>query len=596
MGQAQSVSSIDKMSKTPSVKQKYDTIKDEVIRLKFKDYKYVRPDLNETKDAFNIALNRFKEASSIDDAEKAIDQINRLRFDFNTMSTLAYIRNSIDTNDTFYDQEKDFFDQNSPRFSQLNNLFYQALVKTKFRSELEQRKGALLFKKAELSLTTFSPEIMQDLQEENILASQFQKLMASAQIEFEGKKRNLSQMGPFSQSIDRNMRKKASLATTGFLKQNEEKLDKIYDQLVHVRDKIAKTLGYQSFIELAYNRWGRTDYGPKDVAQFRKQVLEHVVPINTMLTNQKQKRLKLDTLYHYDLALEFESGNPTPKGDKDWMVKKASQMYQEMSPETDEFFTFMKSRELLDLEAKKGKAGGGYCTFIANYDSPFIFSNFNGTKGDVDVLTHEAGHAFQMYMSRHHEVPEYMTSSQDIMEIHSMSMEFFAWPWVHLFFEEDTEKYKYTHLTYALSLLAYTSAYDEFQHEIYANPELSMAERKAVWRDIDKKYFPYKVYDDNDYLERGNAWQNVMHLFAVPFYMIDYALAQVCALQYWAESRIDRDTAWKSYLSLCKAGGSDSYLGLLKRAQRNNPFEAGSLKQVMPAIKQYLESIDDTKL
>ena len=564
--------------------------------MKFKDYKYVRPNLDETKDAFHIALKRFKEASSVEDAEKAIDQINRLRFDFNTMSTLAYIRHSIDTNDPFYDQEKSFFDQNSPSFSQLTNLFYQALVKSTFRSELEKTKGALLFKKAELSLKTFSPEIMQDLQEENILGSQFQKLLASAQIEFEGEKRNLSQMAPFAQSKDRAMRKKASIATTRFLASHEAKLDKIYDDLVKVRDKIAKTLGYETFIELAYNRWGRTDYTKDDVAAFRKQIVEEVVPLNTYLTKQKQQRLKLEAMYHYDLALNFESGNPTPKGNKDWMVDKASAMYREMSPETDEFFTFMNTNELLDLEAKKGKSGGGYCTFIANYDSPFIFSNFNGTKADVDVLTHEAGHAFQMYMSRHHEVPEYLQSSQDIMEIHSMSMEFFAWPWVHMFFEEDTEKYKYTHLTQALSLLAYTAAFDEFQHEVYANPTYSIQDRKRLWRDIEKKYFPYKVYDENDYLERGNAWQNVMHLFVVPFYMIDYALAQVSALQYWVESREDFKKAWDSYLTLCKAGGSDSYLGLLKLAQRNNPFEPGSLKSVIPEIKKYLESVDDTKL
>ena len=564
--------------------------------MKFSDYKYERPNMDEIKAKFQASLKKFKDASSVEAQEKAIDEINAIRFDFNTMSTLAYIRHSIDTKDEFYDQEKTFYDQNSPQFSQLNNAFYQALTTATFRKELEARKGELLFKKAELSLKTFSPEIMPDLQEENTLASEFQKLLASAEIEFEGETRNLSQMAPFAQSKDREMRKKASKATTGFLKDNEAKLDEIYDKLVKVRHKMAKTLGYDSFTELAYNRWGRTDYGPKHVANFRKQVLETIVPLNTKLTKRKQARLKLDTLYHYDLALDFESGNPTPKGKKDWMVDRATKMYREMSPETDEFFTFMRERELLDLDAKKGKAGGGYCTFIANYQSPFIFSNFNGTKGDVDVLTHEAGHAFQMYMSRHHEVPEYLTSSQDIMEIHSMSMEFFAWPWVNLFFEEDTEKYKFTHLTQALSLLAYTSAFDEFQHEVYAKPDISIDDRKAIWQTIDKKYFPYKVYDNNDYLERGNAWQNVMHLYAVPFYMIDYALAQVCALQYWVESREDREKAWESYVTLCKAGGSDSFLGLLNLAGRKNPFEAGTLEGVVPEIENYLNDVDDTKL
>ncbi|MFU8786287.1 MAG: M3 family oligoendopeptidase, partial [Candidatus Izemoplasmataceae bacterium] len=397
-------------------------------------------------------------------------------------------------------------------------------------------------------------------------------------------------------STNRDMRRRASKATSSFLQENEEKLDKLYDDLVKVRTEIAKKLGYKNFVELAYNRWGRVDYGPEDVANYRKQVFEHVVPLNTELTKRKQKRLNLDPIYHYDLSLEFDTGNPKPKGDKDWMVKRASTMYQEMSQETDEFFTFMKTRNLLDLEARKGKAGGGYCTFIANYDSPFIFSNFNGTKGDVDVLTHEAGHAFQMYMSRHHEVPEYLTSSPDVMEIHSMSMEFFAWPWINLFFEEDTEKYKFSHLTHALMIISYGVAIDEFQHVVYENPDMTIEARKKAWLEIDKKYFPYKVYDDNPYLENGNGWQSVMHIFVVPFYMIDYTLAQLSAFQYWVRSRKDHETAWKSYLTLCKAGGSDSFLGLHKLAELKSPFEDGTLKAIIPEIKKYLDSIDDTKL
>ncbi|TVP97090.1 MAG: M3 family oligoendopeptidase [Acholeplasmatales bacterium] len=562
----------------------------------FKEYPYQRPDMQKLQDAFKSALDEFETAESAAVQSACIDTINQLRFDFNTQSTLAYIRHSINTEDPFYDEEKNFFNQNSPVFSHLNNLFYQALTKTPFRDELKKQKGDLLFKKAALSLKTFSPDIMPDLQEENRLASDFQKLYTSAQIDFEGKKRTLTQMGPFAQSKDRAMRKKASQAVSAFMAEHESQFDAIYDQLVKVRTKMAKTLGYDSFVPLAYNRWGRMDYGPDAVKRYREQVLQSIVPLNATLSERKRKRLKLDTLYHYDLALEFESGNPTPKGKKDWLLKQAEAMYKAMAPETDTFFQFMQDHDLLDLEAKKGKAGGGYCTFLPNYGAPFIFANFNGTKGDVDVLTHEAGHAFQMFMSRHHEVPEYLTASLDIMEIHSMSMEFFAWPWVDKFFLEDTEKYKFTHLTHALSLIAYASAIDDFQHVVYENPDLGIEGRKKAWQTIDRTYFPHKVYDDNDYLKRGNGWQSIMHLYAVPFYMIDYALAQVCAFQYWVRAQSDQQASWDSYLSLCKAGGSDTFLGLLKLAGLNNPFEAGTMQALMPEIKAYLDGVDDTKL
>lgn len=562
----------------------------------FKDYPYKRPDMAALKQAFEAALKAFETAETVQAQAESIDTINQLRFDFNTQSTLAYIRHSINTEDAFYDAEKTFFNQNSPLFSQLNNQFYQALIKTPFRKELEAQKGALLFQKAELSLKTFHPDIMADLQEENRLASDFQKLYASAQIEFEGEKRTLTQMGPFTQSKDRTMRKKASQAISGFMAEHEAEFDAIYDQLVTVRTKMAKTLGYDSFVPLAYNRWGRMDYGPDAVKRYRDQVLQSVVPLNAKLSERKRQRLQLDTLYHYDLALEFSTGNPAPKGQKDWLLKQAETMYKEMAPETDTFFQFMQDHDLLDLEAKKGKAGGGYCTFLPNYGAPFIFANFNGTKGDVDVLTHEAGHAFQMFMSRHHEVPEYLTASQDIMEIHSMSMEFFAWPWMDTFFLEDTEKYKFSHLTHALSLIAYASAIDAFQHIVYEQPELGIEGRKKAWQTIDRQYFPHKVYDDNDYLERGNGWQSIMHVYAVPFYMIDYALAQVCAFQYWVRAQKDFKTAWDSYLTLCQAGGSDTFLGLLNLARLNNPFDADTMASIVGEIEAYLNQVDDTKL
>lgn len=547
------------------------------------------------QETFQKALTRFNEARNAEAQEQAIDQINQLRFDFGTMARLASIRHSIDTTDAFYDKEKDFFNQNGPMFSQLNNQYYKALIASPFKDALIKRKGRLLFDKAEQSIRTFSKEILSELQEENTLASEHQKLLASAQIDFKGKKRNLSQMAPFSQSSDRETRKAASKAVTGFYQEHEAKLDEIYDKLIKVRTKIAKKLGYPSFTELAYDRLGRTDYDANDVAQYRKQVIEQIVPLNTALFKRKQKRLNLDPIYHYDLSLDYLSGNPTPKGDKDWMVEQASHMYREMSDETDAFFTFMREKNLLDLEAKKGKAGGGYCTFISNYDSPFIFANFNGTKHDVDVLTHEAGHAFQMYMSRHHEVPEYHMATMEVSEIHSMSMEFFAWPWIDNFFKEDTEKYKFSHLSQALGLISYGNAIDEFQHEIYANPNLTKKARKALWKSIDKKYFPYKVYDDNAYLEAGNGWQGIMHIFAVPFYMIDYTIAQVCAFQFWVKSQTNKDAAWENYVKLCKAGGSRSFLDLLKLANLENPFTPGTLSTVIPEIENYLNAIDDSR-
>ncbi len=562
----------------------------------FSEYPYQRPDMEAFTTAFTTAIDTFKNADTADVQETAMDTIHQLRFNFDTMQSLASIRHSIDTKDEFYDQEKDFFDENGPLFEQLNHRYYQALAAARFKDELTTRKGSLLFDIAEQALRTFNDAILEDLKKENRLISRYDKLIAGAEIEFEGEVRNLTQMSPFMQKPDRDVRRRASRAVSAWFASQEETLDDIYDELVQVRSQIAKTLGYDNFTNLAYDRLGRLDYGPEDVATYRRQVRDNLVPLASELVKRQGNRLGIDTMMSYDLPFEFKTGNPKPKGNKTWMIEKAKTMYQAMSPETDEFFRYMLARELMDLDVKKGKMGGGYCTYIPNHESPFIFANFNGTKHDVDVLTHEAGHAFQVFRSRHHDVPEYMWATLEASEIHSMSMEFFAWPWIDAFFENDTEKYKFSHLAGALMFIPYGVAVDEFQHRIYEKPSMTKEERKLTWREIEKTYLPYKKYDDDNFMERGGFWFRQGHIFAVPFYYIDYTLAQVCAFEYWIKAQEDRTEAWKSYLRLCDAGGSRSFVGLLDLAGLKNPFEPGTIATMVQPLKSFLDSIDDTKL
>ncbi|QVK19136.1 M3 family oligoendopeptidase [Mycoplasmatota bacterium] len=563
--------------------------------MKFENFKYVRPDMDELKKNFEALLSQFNESKSFNEVDEAMKAIIQLRNDFDTMQTLVSIRHSINTVDEFYEKEMDFFDENSPLYQEQVNKYYKALVNSKFKKELEEKWGKHLFNIANLELKTFSPDIIEELQKENKLASAYQKLLASAKIPFEGEERNLSQMTPFAQSKNRETRKNAQLAITNFFVENEEKLDEIYDGLVHVRDTIAKKLGYENFVQLGYDRFTRTDYNAPMVANYRKQVLNDLVPVAQKLLKRQAKRLGVESLKYYDEGLEFLSGNATPKGDEAWMINNAKKMYHELSKETDEFFTFMTEHHLMDLVAKKGKAGGGYCTYISNHKSPFIFSNFNGTSGDVDVLTHEAGHAFQVYSSRKYEVPEYNWPTLEACEIHSMSMEFFTWPWMNLFFQEDEAKYKFSHLSSAVLFIPYGVTVDEFQHFVYENPNATQQERKAKWREIEQKYLPHRDYEDNDFFNRGGFWFKQGHIFGAPFYYIDYTLAQVCAFQYWVKSREDREKAWDSYLKLCQLGGTKPFLSLVENAGLKNPFEDGCIKSVVEPIEAYLNSVDDSK-
>ena len=564
--------------------------------MKFNEYEYEHLDLEKIKAEFSRLIESFKKAKNMKGQVAAFDEIIKLRNHIETMQTLVSIRHSVDTNDEFYDKENEYMDEISPILFGFTNDFYKTLVNSKFKDELVEKYGKFLFDLAENTLKTFSPEIIPDAQEENRLSSKYSKLIASAKIDFDGKELNLSQMVPYTQSKDRNVRIEAAKKVAQFFAENQDEFDNIYDSLVKVRTRMAQKMGYKNFVEFGYKQLSRLEYDAKMVEGYRKQVLENIVPLHTELRERQGKRLGVEKLKFYDEAIKFYSGNADPHGSPEWILNNGKTMYKELSKETNEFFTFMTENNLLDLLSKKGKMSGGYCTYIPEHKAPFIFANFNGTSHDIDVLTHEAGHAFQVYQSRGFEVPEYLWPSYEACEIHSMSMEFLTWPWMDLFFENDTDKYKFIHLSEALLFIPYGVTVDEFQHWVYENPEATPKERREKWLEIEKKYLPTRDYGEVEELKNGIFWFRQGHIFSSPFYYIDYTLAQVCAFQFWIKSRENREKAWQDYLNLCKLGGSKPFFELMKSANLKNPFEEGTLAFVIPKIKEYLDNVDDMNL
>ena len=562
---------------------------------KFSEIEYKRPNFETYKAEYFSVLEKLKVANTYENQKDLIYKINDLSNDFDTAINLIYVRHTINTEDKFYESEKEWMDETMPELSMLSLKYYEVLVKSEFRPALEKEFGEQLFTIADFQIKQTDERLVEDRKKENKLGSEYAKLLASAKIEWEGKELNLSQLVPFKVSKDRAIRKKAADAVFNFLGENVKELDRIYDEMVHLRHGMAKKIGLDNFVELGYYQMMRSDYNPKMVTKFRKKVQDLIVPLVEKLNKRQAKRIGLDALKHYDDGFRFKTGNPEPKGTPEWIIENGKKMYAELSPETNEFFDFMTKYELMDLVTKKGKSTGGYCTFIANYGAPFIFSNFNGTSGDIDVLTHEAGHAFQVYSSKHFKVSEYYWPTSESAEIHSMSMEFFTWPWMELFFKEDTEKYKFQHLSGALHFLPYGVSVDEFQHRVYEKPDMTPEERRAVWREIEMKYKPNLDYDGNAYAEAGGRWQQQAHIYEMPFYYIDYTLAQVCALQFWVKMQEDFKGAWKDYLRLCQAGGSMSFLKLVELAGLKSPFEDGAIEEVVAKVEKYLDDVDDSK-
>lgn len=561
--------------------------------MKFSEMNYKRPDIEYYSQKINNIIETINNANSAEEQLNAHKEFTSLFNSLSTMQTLAHIRNTMNTEDEFYNEENDFFDENSPLFEKMSTDFYRALVESKFRSELEKKLGKLLFINAELQLKSFDPAIIPELQEENKLTTEYVKLMASAQIEFNGKKLNLPQLRLYQELPDRNIRKAAYKKRTEFFEDNKDKLDEIFDNLVKVRTLMAKKMGYENFVELGYIRMGRNCYGPEEVYHFREQVKKHMVPLSNWLHELQRERLGLEKATFIDNALYFKEGNPKPIGTPEQIFEAGKKMYDELSKETSEFFNFMLQNELLDCLSRKGKAPGGYMTYIEDYKSPFIFANFNGTSGDVDVLTHEAGHALNAYLAKDIEIAEYQSSTMEIAEVHSMSMEFFTMPWMNHFFGDRTEDYAFMHLASAINFIPYGCAVDEFQHVVYMNPEMTPVDRKNAWKKIEMEYQPYLDYEDDPFFGAGARWQGQTHIYSVPFYYIDYCLAQTCALQFRNLLTEDYKSAWEKYLDFSKKAGTMTFTDLLESSGLSSPFEEGCVQEVCKgneiAIKRMIE-------
>ncbi len=572
------------------------TLPQEDFEMKFQDMPYVRPDIEAAKQMLAAMTEQLKNAESYEQARAVFIEMEEEAKHVHTMATLCSVRHSIDTRDEFYDAEEKYLNNVMPEVQEYTQAWTLALLESPFRADFANEFGELMFINAEIELKTFDPSIISELQQEANLTTEYQKLIASAQIPFEGNVYTLAQLGPFKTDPDDERRAAAWKAEGQWYKDNQADLDRLYDELTHLRDAMGKKLGYEGYTTLGYYRMGRNCYDKNDVEKFRAAVQKYLVPVADKIYRQQAQRLgKEYPLSFADAALEFRSGNPRPQGSAQDILDQGLKFYEELSPETAEFFHTMIDNELLDVLSKEGKAGGGYCTGIMDYEVPFIFANFNGTQGDVEVVTHEAGHAFAYWMNRKRVPSEQAWPSMEACEVHSMSMEFMAWPWAEGFFGSDARKFRYSHLAAALTFIPYGTMVDHFQHEVYAKPEMTPAERHGVWKELLGVYMPWMKLDGEiPFYAEGEGWQRQQHIYNSPFYYIDYCLAQTVSLQFWAMTQKDFKDAWEHYMAYTVQGGSCTFVDLLKNAGLDTPFDEITLKGVCETANQWLDSYDLT--
>ena len=559
--------------------------------MKFSEMTYTRPDIEALLTQCREFAARAAAAPDSQSLTALYFEQSRAFADYTTASQLVNIHYTCDTRDAYWKAEQDFFDDNGPAVSNAQVEIFRSFLANPHVDALAETIGSTCvagMKNAVLGMDDRTVELQKEF---NGLVSQYQQIYGGAMVELDGKQLTIPQLGPYKESLDPKVRRAAFEAEAGYFDAHRDQLDQLYGKIVKNLNQQAKVLGYKDYSELSYVRMNRIGYGAEEIRSFRDQVATDVVPLLQQVMKMRSARTGIAHPTFADLPVMFKDGNPAPIPGYEARMAAARTMYHELSPETAEFIDFMQDNELFDVESRPGKMSGGYMTSLPSYKAPFIFANWNNTSGDVDVLTHECGHAFEGYLAeRDPAVPaDLECPAMESAEIHSMAMEFLTAPWHHLLFGKDTDKYSLLHAEDSFVFLAYGCEVDEFQQIMYQNPDLTPDERNAQWLKLEKKYRPWIDFDNLPFYGRGAGWQRQLHIYECPFYYIDYCLSSMAALQFYLLSLTDHKDAWQRYLRLVRRAGLASYTELLQTAGLQVPFAPGSVKGIAQQMTRWLE-------
>lgn len=549
-------------------------------------------DMKQYEEKFLALLDGFNSGNTYEEQNNWFVQLNNHRILYESVNNSLMIQHFGHLDDEKIHEDYSSFIEEEPRYLALVGDYYRAILRARFREQLESKWGEQLFRLAEIKQKTFNHQIVDEIQDENRLIAQYQQLVGKAVISFQDQKLSFSTLAPYLSSSDRVIRKEAHESKAQYFKDHEDDFDFLLDELVKTRHQIALKLGYPSFVELGYHRMNRTSHTPEDLTNYRKQVKEHGVPFISMLQEKQQNRIGVNKLKYYDEPFSFPKGAPKPKGTPQDILNTYREIFNELSPETAAFFNEMVEKGNIDVESRQNKMNGAFASYVGSEVSPFIYANFNGTSNDVRVFAHEMGHAFQFYMTRHLNIHEYIIP-YDSAELFSFSMERLVWPWMDQFFGNDTDKYKFSHLTGAFKYMPLASAIDKFEHFLFTYPNVTIQERKKKWKELEHSYMPERDYDGNEFLEQGTGFYEIGHLFTSPFYFMDYDLANFCSVQLWIKDQEQGESAFDSYLKMCERGGSLSFNELLKSADLDSPFDENSLKPLIEKVQKWIDQVDD---
>ncbi len=559
-----------------------------MIDYKVSEMPYNRPDKDKVINKLNILGNKLDNSLDINEVlnilKEYCEEIKVLR----TLYILAQIRFTQDTRVKEYIDEKNFWDETLPLFKVADTSFQNKIINSKFRCELEKHFPKVMFKSMELAISVLDERLVPLKIEEAKKVSEYTMLMSNLLIDYNGETLPPSGIMKYASYVDRSLREGAFVALGSKYMEVEDKISSIYDDLVKIRTKQGKLLGFDNYSKLGYANMNRTCYDKNDIKLFKENVKKYIVPLVCDIKNKVKKDLNLDSITFYDDAI-YTKNSCDPYGTIEEKFDAAEKMYHEMNIEAGNLFTHMRKIEAFDVESRPGKWGGGYMEEIPLYKTPFILANFNGSMDDVATFTHEFGHSLNGHFNFKHEYEELYTLSMETAECHSMGMEFMTYPWMKYFFKDRLDDFYFNHIASSISFIPYGTIVDAFQQYVYDNPDVSPNDRIEYWKKLEKEFLPYMDNTNIPFYGEGRRWMRQAHIFEVPFYYIDYCLAQFVSFQFLSESLIDYDKALEKYLAFSKLGPTKSFIELLELSGLKSPFKEESFIEVTSSIKKLLK-------
>jgi M3 family oligoendopeptidase len=477
--------------------------------------------------------------------------------------------------------DKYFREEVQPASDDGNSAMVNAMLASRHKEAIAQRYGSHLIRTLETAVEPLAPVNSELRVKEGDLVNAYDKLVASGEVQVGGKTVTLAVAKSLQSSEDGAIRKEAFTNYRQWFLDHRSEIAGLFGQLVTLRDQMGKNLGHATYIPLGYLGMGRTDYGPEQAATFRAGIREYAVPLQTELYKRQAQVYGTPTLKPWDVEYDPELSLPSGIVPVDTQLDKAQRIFDALSPQLGAHFTRMRREGLIDLENRKGKRAGAYCTSFSDEGRVAIFCNSTGDPDDVATLTHEMGHAFQGWESQVIDAVDLQWPTSDAAEIHSMGMEYLAMRHMDEFFSAaDAEKFRRERWKRSVELLCWVAIVDEFQHWAYEHPQASIEERDAAWRRIWGVYKPGIDYTGiEDYIQARLYCQG--HPFWMPFYYIDYAIADTGAMQLALIDAESHERAMDAYLTLCRVGGTKSVLDIFATAGMRSPFDPTLMRDLM---------------